>query len=101
MINFTLIHPRASKEMLGYVPEFFSAADPRPAREQIAENYIGGWSPMRGFQVTDDGIRYSGGDPIWELVAEAKLRDETIRFYRGAWVGIFQPDGSHEISCVD
>lgn len=100
MIQFTLIHPRATEQMLGYVPQFFSEADPRGAREQIAENYIGGWHPMQGFHMLNTGIRY-GGDPVRPLVAEARLRYEIIRFYVGAWLAIIQPDGSHEIACVD
>jgi hypothetical protein len=95
-------HPKASPEMLGYIPSFFSENDPRPAREQIDENYKhgGGWRPFKGFKMLDNGIKYPG-DPLIPLCFEMKLRDETIRYYDGAWLAIIQPDGSFEICRID
>lgn len=100
MIAFDILHPQATDETLGYVPLFLSENDPRPAAEQFAENYIGGWRPFKGFKVQHRSIQYPG-DPPRPLIAEAKLRNETIRFYLGAWVSITQPDGSVEISHMD
>lgn len=95
-------HPQATVEMLGFIPEFLSENDPRPAREQFAANYVSGWSPFKGFKVAADGssLRYPD-DPPQLLIAETRLRDEVIRFYDGSWVGVFQPDGSYEISRMD
>jgi len=102
MIRFTLLHPRMTHDALGIVPEFFSEHDPAPAREQIEKNYQhgGGWNPFPGFTMTDVGLRYPG-DPIMQVLAEANLRDETIRFYDHSWLAIIQPDGSYEIARVD
>jgi hypothetical protein len=78
-------HPKASLEMLGYIPSFFSENDPRSAREQINENYQhgGGWRPLKGFKMLDNGIRFQDAYPL-PLCFEAKLRNEIIRFYTGA-----------------
>jgi hypothetical protein len=103
MINFTLIHPRMTREALGEIPYFLSEEDPRSAAEQINANYpFGGWQKFRGFTKADDkgGLKYPG-DPVMRPLASAKLRDETIYFYQSAWVGIFQPDGSFEIARLD
>ncbi len=103
MIKFELKHPKADQDMLGIIPEFLSEQDPRPAAAQIAENYIGGWSNSAGsrrIQLTDRGMEYPG-DPPRPLIAEAKLRDEVIKFYAGAWIAIVQPDGSFEIDRID
>lgn len=100
MIQFTLKHPRATHAMLGLLPEFWDERDPRPAKEQADENYVSGWRPSAGFTMTERGLEYPG-DPPMALVAEAKLRDETIRVYQSAWVAIIQPDGSHEICRMD
>ena len=102
MIIFEMKHPRATIDMLGYIPSFLSDNDPRPAREQLHTSYShgGGWTPFVGFRVTSRGLEYPG-DPPMRLLAEAKLRDETIRFYESSWVSITQPDGSVEISRMD
>lgn len=101
-MEWVLKHPDAEAEMLGLLPAFFDEADPRPAKQQLDENYAhgGGWSPFQGFQLTERGLQYPD-DPPMLLIAEAKLRDETIRLYEGSWLVILQPDGSWETSRVD
>jgi hypothetical protein len=98
VLHFTLKHPGATALHLGYVPTFLSEDDPRPAAVQINEHYAhgGGWSPMRrgAFAALAD-------DPPLALIAEARLRDETLRFYEGSWLSITQPDGSFEVSRLD
>lgn len=37
-----LVHPKATHATLGFVPDFLSTDDERPAREQIKENYVRG-----------------------------------------------------------
>jgi hypothetical protein len=91
-------HPQATPEMLGFIPSMLSEHDPRPARAQFDSAY--GWEPFRGFTMTATGLRYPG-DPEMPLLAETKLRDETIRFYECAWVAIVQPDGRYEIARMD
>ena len=106
-IIWHLVHPRATPEMLGYVPDFLNENDPRPAREQFNAHQPGGWHPLAGFRFRNDGkeMVYGGAtapdNPARVLIAETKLRDETIRFYNGAWVAIIQPDGSFEVACLD
>jgi hypothetical protein len=34
----------------GLIPGFLDERDPRPAKEQIAEKYLGGWLPLPGGQ---------------------------------------------------
>jgi hypothetical protein len=91
-------HPRAVPEMLGYLPGMLSENDPRPARDQLDDNYE--WRPFEGFTMLPDGLAYPG-DPLMPLLAETMLRDETIRFYDCSWVAIVQPDGSYEMCRMD
>lgn len=93
-VAWKLKHPRATLATLGYIPGFLSTADPRPAREQFEENYVygGEWHRLPPGMVTESFLKDSPDDR--PLIAEAKLRDETIRVYAGAWVTITQADGS-------
>lgn len=105
-VPWTLLPPQMTADMLGYIPEFLIADDPRSAREQFNDRYAmiggGGWhrTAARGLVMKDDGLHFPG-DPVMVLLAEAKLRDETIRFYNRSWVSITQPDGSYEIARMD
>lgn len=94
-------HPEATIEMLGFIPSFLSEEDPRPARAQIAEKYVSGWHPIRGFSMLPNGDLYYPSDPPTMLLAEATLRNETIRFYEHAWVAVIQEDGSFEVARLD
>lgn len=103
MIQFKMLHPRMTEEHLGFLPDFLSEHDPRPAREQIDANYRhgGGWNPMLDWQLLpNNSIRYPG-DPALAPLASAKLHDEELFFYNHAWLCIKQPDGSYEVSRVD
>lgn len=97
-------HPQATIEMLGYIPSFVSDDDPRPAREQLHQNYLpgGGWRSFKGFKMLPSGNLSYPGDPETRLLAEATTRaGETIRFYEHSWVAVVQQDGSYEISRMD
>jgi hypothetical protein len=89
-------------DVLGLLPRFLDDDDPRPAKEQIAEYYIGGWRPLKGFTLDREtkALTYSGDPPMLPLV-EAKLRDEAIIVYRYGWTLIGQPDGSFEVARLD
>lgn len=91
-------------EVLGYIPQFFSDLDPRPAKEQIDEAYAhgGGWRPLEGWQFypRTEAIHYPGDPPLMPI-AGTRLRDEVIYVYPHAWVNIVQPDGSFEIARID
>jgi hypothetical protein len=103
MLRWIAKHPRATPDMLGFLPGMLSDYDPRPAREQMETNYAhgGGWTPFRGFTMKENGIRYPG-DPLCVLLFETRLREETIRVYDGGpWMAIIQPDGEYEICRID
>lgn len=114
MIAFLLSnkwHPEDAVNMLGYIPEFLSVADPRPAQQQLHENYAhgGGWNDFQGFKLHGGGdeggdeeysLEYPG-DPAYHEVGRAKLRAETVVVFQHAWVAVIQPDGSHRIARMD
>lgn len=99
-----LMHPDATPEVLGFLPDFLDEADPRGAVEQIDDRYrMGGWhDSVVPFRVVDDGagLVYPG-DPVLPLVAMTRLRDEVIRLYAHAYVSVTQPDGSVRIAKID
>jgi hypothetical protein len=99
---------------LGWIPEFFSEGDPRPAAAQLNENYAhgGGWRPFEGFVLTsrgDDGVQLPvaewrlqyPGDPAYAPVAFAYMRDEVLVLFPYGWLLIMQPDGKWKVSRVD
>jgi hypothetical protein len=95
-------HPDACVDMLGYIPEFLSAIDPRPAAEQFDERYrSGGWKPFKGFRMRDNGNMRYPGDPETRLLYEATLNAETIRVYESAWVAVVQPGGEFSVARLD
>jgi len=100
MIAWTLTHARATMEMLGHIPDFFSDTDPRPAREQLEVRYGGGWHSIPGCFFSDKALCYPDDNPM-PLLAEAKLHDETLRFYGDGWLAIIQSDSSFEVSRID
>lgn len=102
MIWVTL-HPKMTPEGLGLLPDFFSTSDPRPAAEQLNENYShgGGWSPMPKWTHLGDHIIQYPGDPALAPLAMSRLRKETLILYRHSIFGIFQEDGTFEIGRVD
>lgn len=104
---WTVLDARYSlDEAVGFLPQFVSDYDARPACEQFDANYIGGWHDMkvsgRGFTAFDDfmKLRYPG-DPPSHAVAETFLRDERIIVYQSAFVAVIQPDGSFRVSRLD
>lgn len=103
LLVWEMKQPEARPEMLGRIPTFISSDDPRSAREQLhtAYQHGGGWGPFKGFKMLPNGdLKYPGDEPT-RLLAEAMLRDETIRFYEYSWVVILQKDGSWEVSRMD
>jgi hypothetical protein len=99
-------HPRARKEMLGYLPQFLSDADPRPAKEQIHSNYVAGWQPFEGFTMLPNGDLAYPEDPDTRLLYASVLhpnttRTEYIHFYEHAWLAIIQLNGTFEVARLD
>lgn len=119
MVQFSLLNPKMMPEYLGLIPSFLTDWDARPAKEQINDNYQhgGGWRPIDKFKlvkpVTDLERHISPyrvartlileypGDPPLKPLAVAQIRDETIVFYDGAFLAIFQPDYSFEVARID
>lgn len=123
MIKFNLLHPDMTEDHLGLIPFFLSEKDDRPAREQIDHHYQhgGGWRPINGFKLNAKftkldktsspfvmsrqlGVKYPG-DPMLKPLAVARMmnlkRDETLVFYDGSFLAIFQPDFTFEIARLD
>jgi hypothetical protein len=103
MIQFQLLNPHFYRKDLGFIPEFLSEADPRPASIQLHHNYShgGGWRPLAGWTLNpDDSIAYPG-EPALMPLAKATLRDELILVYRYAWVAIIQPNRTFEVARLD
>jgi len=98
-LMWTQCHQKAHTGMLGFLPGFLNVDDERPACEQFKAAY--GWRPFDGFKMLPNGNLSYPGDPEVQLLAETKLRYETIRFYDCAWVAIIQPDESFEICRMD
>jgi hypothetical protein len=109
MMIWKIVHPQATVASLGFLPGFFSDRDPRPAREQLDANYAhgGGYDPMPGFEMLPDRrLQFLeedewGRDPPLELLAESKLRDETLLFYDNEFLAIVQSDGSFAVVRCD
>jgi hypothetical protein len=101
-MEWLLLHPKATYDMLGYLPDFLREGDPRSAKEQLNTNYpFGGFQPFKGFKMDTDGNLLYPGDPSVPAIAETYLRDEVVRMYQYAWVAIIQKDGSFEVARID
>ncbi len=103
MITFTILDPRYTIDNLGLIPAFLSEDDPRSARAQFHENYAhgGGGFSMKGWSMGPVGEIMYPGDPAYQPIAVARLREEVIRIYPHAWASITQPDGAFEVSRMD
>jgi hypothetical protein len=102
--EWKLCHPRATYDMLGHLPFYLSEDNPRPAKEQLDQNYRhgGGWQPFQGHRFNPERLTLSyPGDPPMQAIGETKLRDERIILFESAWVVIIQKDGSYEIARMD
>lgn len=101
-MKITRYHPHAN-ELMGYIPHFLREDDPRPAIEQLHENYAhgGGWHPFQGFTVREDKSLKYPGDPAYKPVACIEFREERIYIYEHAWVMVEKADGTHEVSRMD
>jgi hypothetical protein len=102
---------RGTPEHIGYIPEFLHEKDPRPAREQIHENYAhgGGWFPFEGMEFMDGALpelQYpiEGSHERFPAWAETTLHGkERVIVFMSAWVAIVPvDDGSgYEVARVD
>lgn len=102
-IRVHYIHPQATWDHVGFVPEFLSENDPRPVREQFHERYAfgGGWHPVDGFtRIHPYTLKYPGDPPLQPL-AFIQFRKETILIYPASFIAIFQEDGTFECARMD
>ena len=102
MVKWTLLHPKATMAHLGMLAHFLSESDPNPAANQLHRHYSygGGWRPQKGFTMSGAGLCYPG-DPPLRPIAEAIIRDETVRLFESSFVAVIQPDGSFETCRMD
>lgn len=101
---WTGIHPKFTPDTLGFIPMFLNEDDPRPAREQIDENYQhgGGWRPTTGFTLDTKTMNLTyPEDPPYRPLAMTRLRGELLVFYDSAFLMIMQPDGTFEVARLD
>lgn len=101
-INVVFLHPRATMDHVGMIPDWLSEADPKSAKEQIHAHYAhgGGWHNMEGFTMEGTTLLYEG-DPPFKAIAVMKFRDETILVYEYAIFAIVQRDGTFEAARLD
>lgn len=106
------LDPRVSIEAaVGFLPDFLSNDDPRPAVEQLDENYCGGWMDSkvgeRGFTAFDDFMKlHWPGDPPLHALAVTMLhageaKPERIVVYESAYVAVIQADGTFRVARLD
>lgn len=101
MLEWTQKHPQATYDHLGYIPNFLDEADERSAEKQFDEKYCGGWNPMKGFRMLDNGDMQYPGDPPTRLLWQTVLHDQKVRVYESAWVAVVEPDGSFAVARLD
>jgi hypothetical protein len=104
MIQVLFLHPRATMDHIGLIPNFLVEEDPRPASEQFDEryNFGGGWRPMSNFKMDPKTfvLKYPG-DPTFAPIARIEFRKERIFIYEHAFVCIVQEDGSFSVARMD
>ena len=77
MTKWELLHPQMTMDHLGYIPDFLSEHDSRPAAQQFDSNYAhgGGWNPEvgRGQWKMLDGhkLKYPGDPVLYAACANA------------------------------
>jgi hypothetical protein len=98
------LHPRATADHVGMIPYWLDERNPKPARDQINDNYGhgGGWHSMTGFTMQpNDAVLHYPGDPPFRPIAVMQMRDETIYAYEHSIFAIVQPDGTFDAARLD
>jgi hypothetical protein len=88
-------------DLLGFIPYYLNEDDPRPASEQIAARFVGGWKPTIGFTMNSDLTMFYEDDPLLVPVALTRLREEMIVVYPHAWVAIVRKNDTFEVARCD
>ena len=93
-------HPRATIDMLGFLPNFIDANDKRSAVDQIKQKYGGSWRSDL-FSIDKKDIMCYPGDPPYMPLYELKREDERIILYEHEIVAVIKPDGSFRTARID
>lgn len=90
-------------ESLGWIPTFIDARNPDTAQEQFNRSYShgGGWQPLGGWTMQDDGTLEYPEDPPLKPIAVVAVGEQTVRVYPHAWVSVRNPDGTYEVCRMD
>lgn len=88
-------------DALGLIPGFLVPGDPRPAVEQFAERYQGGWDVMPGFALIDGAALKYPGDPLMDPIARVTVNGDLVLVYSGSWVCVVRPDRTFEVARLD
>lgn len=86
---------------VGMLMVWLSPSDPRSAKDQIEDNYSGGWVPVEGHRVGPMGEIFYKDDPPMKPVAFTKIRDEIVLVYPFSFVTIIRRDGSYDTTRLD
>jgi hypothetical protein len=102
-LSVLLVHPNATPDHVGMIPDFLSTLDPRKAAEQFNERYAhgGGWHPQPGYEMDENGVLTYPGDPPFHPMAAIPFRDEMILIYIAGIVAVVQGDSSFEVCRMD
>jgi hypothetical protein len=88
----------------GFIPNFLDERDPRDARAQFNEKYLGGWFPFHGTGLSFDPktlVMTYPGDPPFRPLSLLLFRDELLILYPASFVVVRQKDGSWEAARMD
>lgn len=98
----------ADPECWGFILGFLDEDDPRPAKEQFNEKYLGGWFPFKYFDLVTSNMTlvFNGeqdpedGPPDLPLfpLSMIQFREEMLLLYPHDWVVIIQNDDTWEVA---
>jgi len=110
-IQFQMLHPRATQDMLGFIPHYF---DDRLIGSYTAEQLmIAGYQQTAGcepndyfnrvqqFQMREGGVLKFPGDRPMKPIAMYQFGTETLYFYESEMFSIVQPDASFKVWRLD
>ena len=103
----SFINPDRFSEIVGRIPEFLSAEDPRGVVDQINERYAhgGGWVDLPigkdGWDMTPNGKLTYPDDADMAPVGFTKIHEELVFFYEHGMVVILVETGDFRVARLD
>jgi len=89
-------------DLWGFIPTFLDEGDPRPAKDQFDDHYLGGFNHFDGFTLDPMTYRLSyPGDPPMKPLSVLMFRNERLIMYDFSWVVIMQPDRTWQVARMD